>query len=57
MEYCHMHTAPHIVTMEKGMDLKTWDEKFVKLDPGTLCELASVLLFLIDSLFRGRTAS
>lgn len=42
MEYCHVHTAPHIVTMEKGMDLKTWDDKFVKLDPGTLCELASV---------------
>jgi len=46
MEYCHMHTAPHIVTMEKGMDLKTWDEKFVKLDPGTLCELASAAYHL-----------
>jgi S-phase kinase-associated protein 1 len=46
MEYCHMHTAPHIVTMEKGMDLKTWDERFVKLDPGTLCELASAAYHL-----------
>jgi len=38
MEYCHVHTAPHIISI----DLKTWDDKFVKLDPGTLCELASV---------------
>lgn len=33
-----MHTSPE----NKGLDLKPWDEKFVRLDPGTLCELASV---------------
>jgi len=42
MEYCHVHTAPHIISM----DLKTWDDKFVKLDPGTLCELASAAYHL-----------
>jgi hypothetical protein len=40
MEYCTMHSNA------KAQDLKSWDEKFVKLDPGTLCELASVSLTL-----------
>eukprot|EP01087_Luapelamoeba_hula_P004958 TRINITY_DN1499_c0_g1_i1.p1 TRINITY_DN1499_c0_g1~~TRINITY_DN1499_c0_g1_i1.p1 ORF type:complete len:600 (-),score=181.74 TRINITY_DN1499_c0_g1_i1:169-1968(-) len=42
MEYCHVHTAPHVISM----DLKAWDDKFVKLDPGTLCELASAAYHL-----------
>ncbi len=43
MEYCHVHTNPQLIyNPDRGIDLKSWDDKFVKVDPGTLCELASV---------------
>jgi hypothetical protein len=38
MEYCAVHAGP---AGQTG-DLRTWDDRFVRLDPGTLCELASV---------------
>lgn len=36
MEYCLAHAGGN------KAELKAWDDKFVRLDPGTLCELASV---------------
>ena len=38
MEYCLAHAGGN------KAELKAWDDKFVRLDPGTLCELASVPL-------------
>jgi len=69
MEYCHVHTAPHLFLMEKWTDLRAWDDKFVQLDPGTLCELASAAYHLgikplvdlachaIAELLKGKTAA
>ncbi|KAL6079680.1 Skp1 domain-containing protein [Balamuthia mandrillaris] len=42
MEYCYVHTVPDTI----HIDLKTWDDRFVRLDPGTLCELASAAYHL-----------
>jgi len=39
VEYCVVHSS-------NRSDLKQWDERFVKLDPGTLCELASAAYHL-----------
>lgn len=36
LEYCTAHCTPGVV------DLKAWDNKFVKVEPSVLCELASV---------------
>jgi hypothetical protein len=44
VEYCTVHNDPSI----SMTDLKIWDNKFVKVEPSVLCELASVshLLFI-----------
>jgi len=40
LEYCIAHCTPGIT------DLKTWDNKFVKVEPSILCELASAAYHL-----------
>jgi len=40
MEYCNVHCPP------KSIDLKVWDNKFVKVEPSVLCELASAAYHL-----------
>lgn len=39
IEYCTVHNDPNI----SPADAKAWDNKFVKVEPSVLCELASVL--------------
>jgi len=41
LEFCRAHTSPQSVT-----NLAAWDEKFVRLEPGELCELASAAYHL-----------
>jgi len=40
LEYCTAHCAPGVA------DLKAWDNKFVKVEPSVLCELASAAYHL-----------
>eukprot|EP00026_Physarum_polycephalum_P003820 Phypoly_transcript_03836.p1 GENE.Phypoly_transcript_03836~~Phypoly_transcript_03836.p1 ORF type:complete len:711 (-),score=171.32 Phypoly_transcript_03836:18-2150(-) len=42
VEYCTVHNDPSI----SAADLKSWDNKFVKVEPSVLCELASAAYHL-----------
>jgi hypothetical protein len=44
VEYCTVHNDPSI----SAADLKAWDNKFVKVEPSVLCELASVSSLLLS---------
>lgn len=41
LEFCSVHTAPHTVP-----NVNVWNEKFVRLEPAELCELASAAYHL-----------
>lgn len=47
VEYCTVHNDPSI----SATDLKAWDNKFVKVEPSVLCELASVTFFHSPNFF------
>jgi len=41
LDFCSVHSAPHSVP-----NFKAWNEKFVRLEPSELCELASAAYYL-----------